>query len=311
MKNQYRIRNWSEYNAGLKHRGSITFWLSADVIEEWIIVEKTRKRGASNTYNDIAIATMSTIKSIFSLAGRQTQGFVESLFELMQIDLPVPDHSSVSRRLGRLKIKLPVKKKESARHLVIDSTGVKVYGEGEWKTRQHGISKRRTWRKLHLGIDETTGEIISAVATTNDYHDSQVLGDILDGVEDPISQVSTDGAYDTKSCYEQIERKEAKAVIPPRKNAKIQQHGNCRAPRLTRDENLRAIRQIGRKKWKRESGYHRRSIAETTMFRLKCIFGGSLSSRQFDNQAVELFLQCAALNRMIQLCKPESYIFTS
>ena len=311
MKNQYRIRNWSEYNAGLKHRGSITFWLSADVIEEWIIVEKTRKRGASNTYNDIAIATMSTIKSIFSLAGRQTQGFVESLFELMQIDLPVPDHSTVSRRLGRLKIKLPVKKKESARHLVIDSTGVKVYGEGEWKTRQHGISKRRTWRKLHLGIDETTGEIISAVATTNDYHDSQVLGDILDGVEDPISQVSTDGAYDTKSCYEQIERKEAKAVIPPRKNAKIQQHGNCRAPRLTRDENLRAIRQIGRKKWKRESGYHRRSIAETTMFRLKCIFGGSLSSRQFDNQAVELFLQCAALNRMIQLCKPESYIFTS
>ena len=274
-------------------------------------MEKTRKRGASNTYNDIAIATMSTIKSIFSLAGRQTQGFVESLFELMQIDLPVPDHSTVSRRLGRLKIKLPVKKKESARHLVIDSTGVKVYGEGEWKTRQHGISKRRTWRKLHLGIDETTGEIISAVATTNDYHDSQVLGDILDGVEDPISQVSTDGAYDTKSCYEQIERKEAKAVIPPRKNAKIQQHGNCRAPRLTRDENLRAIRQIGRKKWKRESGYHRRSIAETTMFRLKCIFGGSLSSRQFDNQAVELFLQCAALNRMIQLCKPESYIFTS
>ncbi|MEM6614624.1 MAG: IS5 family transposase [Cyanobacteria bacterium P01_C01_bin.72] len=329
MKNQYRIRNWSEYNAGLKHRGSITFWLSAERnvcsrafplgrsdairhrIEEWLIVEKTGKRGASNTYNDIAIATMSTIKSIFSLAGRQAQGFVESVFELMQINLPVPDHSTVSRRLGRLKIKLPVKKKESARHLVIDSTGVKVYGEGEWKTRQHGISKRRTWRKLHLGIDETTGEIISAVATTNDYHDSQVLGDILDRVEDQISQVSTDGAYDTKSCYEQIERKEAKAVIPPRKNAKIQQHGNCQAPRLARDENLRAIRQMGRKKWKRESGYHRRSIAETTMFRLKCIFGGSLSSRQFDNQAVELFLQCAALNRMIQLCKPESYIVAS
>lgn len=311
MKNQYRIRNWSEYNAGLKHRGSITFWLSADVIEEWLVVEKTGKRGASTIYSDIAIATMSTIKSIFGLAGRQAQGFVESVFELMQINLPVPDHSTVSRRLGRLEIKLPVKRKESARHLVVDSTGVKVYGEGEWKTRQHGISKRRTWRKLHLGIDETTGEIISAVATTNDYHDSQVLGDILDGVEEQISQVSTDGAYDTKSCYEQIEQKGAKAVIPPRKNAKIQQHGNCKASPLIRDENLRAIRQMGRKKWKRESGYHRRSIAETVMFRLKCIFGGSLSSRQFDNQAVELFLQCAALNRMIQLCKPNSYIVTS
>lgn len=311
MKNQYRIRNWSEYNAGLKRRGSITFWLSADVIQEWLAKEKTGNRGASTTYNDIAIATMSTIKSIFSLAGRQAQGFVESVFELMNLNLPVPDHSTVSRRLGRLKIELPIKKGEQARHIVVDSTGVKVYGEGEWKTRQHGISQRRTWRKLHLGIDEKTGEIISAVATTNDYHDSQVLGDILEGVEDEIAQVSTDGAYDTNSCYEQIQQRKAQAIVPPRRNARIKQHGNCKAQPLPRDENLRAIRQMGRQKWKRESGYHRRSIAETTMFRLKYIFGGSLSSRQFDNQAVELFLQCAALNRMIQTGKPESYIVTS
>ena len=195
------------------------------------------------------------------------------------------------------------------------------------KTRQYGISKRRTWRKLHLGIDESTGEIISAVVTTNDYHDSQVLGDILNGVEDEISQVSADGAYHTNDCYGQVTDRQATAVIPPRKNAtvrvehaetssafsltKIQQHGNCKAAPLPRDENLRAIRQMGRKKWKRESNYHRRFLAETTMFRLKCIFGGTLSSRQFDNQAVELFLQCAALNRMIQLCKPESYIVAS
>ncbi|MEM8722841.1 MAG: transposase, partial [Cyanobacteria bacterium P01_G01_bin.39] len=106
MKNQYRLPR-SEYNAGLKHRGNITFWLSQDVIEEWLAVEKTGKRGASATYNDIAIATMSTIKSIFSLAGRQAQRFVESVFKLMQINLPVPDHSTVSRRLGSLKIKLP------------------------------------------------------------------------------------------------------------------------------------------------------------------------------------------------------------
>ncbi len=104
----------------------------------------------------------------------------------MNLDLPVPDHSTVSRRLSSVEIELPVQKSESARHIVVDSTGLKVYGEGEWKTRQHGISKRRTWRKLHLGIDETTGEIISAVVTTNDYHDSQVLEDILDGVEDEI-----------------------------------------------------------------------------------------------------------------------------
>ncbi len=308
MKNQYRIRNWSEYNAGLKQRGSITFWLSTDVIEKWLAKERTGKKGASNIYSNIALATMSTIKSVFSLAGTQTQGFIESVFKLMQIDLAVPDHSTLSRRLGSLKIELPVKKSGQARHIVVDSTGVKVYGEGEWKTRQHGISKRRTWRKLHLGIDETTGEILSAVVTTNDYHDSQVLEDILDGVESEISQVSADGAYDTKNCHEQIKQRQARATIPPRKNARIQQHGNCQTPPLSRDENLRAIRKMGRKKWKRESGYHRRSLAETTIFRLKCIFGGKLASRQFDNQAVELFLQCSALNRMIQICKPESYV---
>ncbi|MEL6502368.1 MAG: IS5 family transposase [Cyanobacteria bacterium J06623_1] len=308
MKKQYRICNWSEYNAGLKRRGSITFWLSTDVINEWLVKTKTGKRGASKTYNDVAIATMSTVKSLFSLAGRQAQGFVESILQLMNINLPVPDHSTVSRRLSRLKIELPLEKSSCPRHLVVDSTGVKVYGEGEWKTRQHGISQRRTWRKLHLGIDEATGEIVSAVATTNDYHDSQVLEDILDGVEDDLQQVSTDGAYDTQKCYEAIQQRQAEAIIPPRKNAKIKQHGNCQKPPLPRDENLRAIRQMGRKKWKRESGYHRRSIAETTMFRLKCIFGGQLASRRFENQAVELFLQCAALNRMIQLCKPKSYV---
>lgn len=311
MKNQYRIRNWSEYNAGLKHRGSITFWLSADITDEWLVSEKTGKRGASTIYSDTAIATVSTIKSIFSLPGRQAEGFITSVFKLMNLNLPIPDHTTVSRRLGSLKIELPVNKSESARHIVVDSTGVKVYGEGEWKTRQHGISKRRTWRKLHLGIDETTGEIVGAVVTTNDYHDSQVLEDILEQVESEIKQLSGDSAYDTKTCYEQIKQKQSRAVIPPRKNAKIQQYGNCKAPPLERDENLRAIRQMGRKKWQRDSGYHRRSIAETTMFRLKCIFGGSLSSRQFDNQAVELFLQCSALNRMIELCKPESYIVSS
>jgi Transposase DDE domain len=119
--------------------------------------------------------------------------------------------------------------------------------------------------------------------------------------------VSTDGAYDHRHCYDDIEAKAAKAVIPPRKDAVIWQHGNRKAKPHPRDENLRAIRKHGRKRWKRESGYHRRSIAETTMFRLKTIFGGSLSARNFDNQAVELFIKCAALNRMIQLAKPDSY----
>jgi hypothetical protein len=307
MKPQYRIRNWSEYNAGLKQRGSLTFWIEESVLEQWVVQELSGKPGASILYSDLAIQTMATVKAVYRLAGRQCQGFLESIFELMGINLPVPDHSTLSRRLGQLSIELPVLPKQSARHVVVDSTGVKVYGEGEWKTRQHGVSKRRTWRKLHLGVDEATGEILAAVATTNDFHDGEVLNDVLAVIDEPIEQVSTDGAYDHRHCYDEIAAKGAKAVIPPRKDAVIWQHGNRNSKPHARDENLRSIRKHGRKRWKRDSGYHRRSIAETTMFRLKAIFGGNLSARQFDNQAVELFIKCAALNRMIQIAKPDSH----
>lgn len=285
------------------------------MLEAWIVEDLSGKPGASIFYSDLAILTMATLKAVYRLAGRQYQGFVESIFELMEIDLPVPDHSTLSRRLGQLSVELPVIPNEGARYVVVDSTGVKVYGEGEWKTRQHGISKRRTWRKLHLGVDEATGEILARVVTTNDVHDGEVLNDVLEAIEEPLEQVSTDGAYDHRHCYDEIEAKGTKAVIPPRKDAKIWQHGIGLRPAKgvrtgtphQRDENLRYIRKHGRKCWKQDSGYHRRSIAETTMFSLKAIFGGNLSACKFDNQAVELFIKCAALNRMIQIAKPDSY----
>jgi hypothetical protein len=242
MKPQYRIRNWSEYNAGLKQRGSLTFWSEASVLEQWVVEALSGKPGASVLYSDLAIQTMATLKAAYRLAGRQCQGFLESLFELMRIDLPVPDHSTLSRRLGQLSIELPVVPKQGARHLVVDSTGVQVYGEGEWKTRQHGISKRRTWRKLHLGVDEATGEILAAVVTTHAFPDGEVLNDVLEAIDEPIEQVSSDGAYDHRHCYDEIEAKGAKAVIPPRKGAKIWQHGNRKGKPHPRDANLRAIR---------------------------------------------------------------------
>ncbi len=306
MKPQYRIRNWSEYNAGLKQRGSLTFWIEESVLAQWVVEDLSGKPGASILYSDLAIPTMATVKAVYGLAGRQCQGFLESIFELMGIELPVPDHSTLSRRLGKLTITLPIQSKAGARHLVVDSTGVKVYGEGEWKTRQHGVSKRRTWRKLHLGVDEATGEIVAMVVTTNDVADGEVLETLLEQIEDEIEQVSTDGADDHRHCYDEIEARGAKVVMPPRKDAKIWQHGNCTGKPHPRDENLRQIRKHGRKRWKQDSGYHRRSIAETTMFRFKTIFGGNLSARKFDNQAVELFVKCAALNRMIQIAKPDS-----
>mgnify|MGYP001797374800 CR=1 FL=1 len=306
-KAQYQLKNWSKYDSSLKQRGSLTFWLSPEAIEQWLNPEKTGRKGASNTYSNVAIELMATLSLLFRLPGRQTEGFIESIFAMMGVDLPVPDHTTLSRRLGKLNINIPVVASNEAIHLVVDSTGVKVYGEGEWKTRIHGIGKRRTWRKLHLGVNEATGEIITAVVSTNDVSDDQVFSDLLDGVEGEIEQVSGDGAYDRRKCYAEANNRGAKPTIPPRKNAIIWQHGNCKAQPHPRDENLRRIRKVGRKKWKSESGYHRRSLSETTMFRFKVIFGGKLRRRKFDNQAVELFIQCAILNRMIQNCQPKSY----
>lgn len=307
--NNYRIRNWAEYNAGLKQRGSITFWLDEAAIDNWLSQDKTGNRGASRKYSDGAIQTVTMVKSVYGLAGRQAVGLVESVFELMDVDVAVPEHSTLSRRLASLEVTLPVIK-GAARHVVIDATGVKVYGEGEWKTRQHGVSKRRTWRKLHLAVNEATGEILAAEVTRNNKKDGQLLAPLLDKVDDEIKQVSADGAYDQKDCYSAIAKHQAKAAIPPRKDAKVWQHGNCKAAPHPRDENLRAIRKHGRKKWKRICHYHRRSLAETAIFRFKTSFGPKAFSRLFDNQVSELKLKCKALNKMTGLAKPQSYLVT-
>ena len=235
---------------------------------------------------------------------------VTAIFDLMEVDLRVPEHSTVSRRLASLEVKLPVLPREGARYVVIDATGIKIYGEGEWKTRQHGASKRRTWRKLHLAVDETSGEILAAEVTRNDKKDGQLLEPLLELVEANIEQVGADGAYDQRSCYDLLSERNVKAAIAPRKDAKIWQHGNCKQAPHPRDENLRAIRKHGRKKWKRLCHYHRRSLAETTMFRFKTTFTAQASSRCFKNQVVELKLKCKALNKMIQLAKPQSYLVT-
>jgi len=306
-KQAYRLRNWKHYNAALVQRGSLTLWVSDDVITAWRNSEKTGKPGKPRTYSDTAVLSMATLKEVYHLPLRATQGLMQSIMKLLGLDLPVIDYSQLSRRCATLEVVLPRRQKNEPLHMVVDSTGVKVFGEGEWKVRQHGYTKRRTWRKLHLGADETTGEIVAAVVTTNNVADHQVLEDLLEQVEDKVEQVSGDGSYDKRNCYEAIRKRKARAAIPPQRNAKIWQHGNCQEERLIRDENLRRIRQVGRKKWKQEIGYHRRSLAETQMFRVKTIFGDRVSARQFAGQATQVLVRCAALNTMTHLGMPDSY----
>ncbi len=200
----------------------------------------------------------------------------------------------------------------------MDSTGLKVYGEGEWKVRQHGWSKHRTWRKVHLGVDESNGELLAVVVSSPLIHDKEGLTDLLEQVDQldvSLDQVSGDGGYDFMTCHRDITQRGARAVIPPRRNA-------CPCPRgetPQRDAHLRRIQELtggsksqkrqehARKRWKEESGYHRRSLAETAVFRLKTIFGDKVSSRGFKAQANEVFLRCAALNHMTHLGMPQSY----
>jgi IS5 family transposase len=305
-KTQYRIRNWPAYNAALIGRGSLTLWGDDEAIRSWRYTGPTQ-RGAQYRYADAAITCVLTLRAVYHLALRAAEGLAQSVFALLEVALPVPSYSTLSRRAAEVAVALGALPRSGPVHLVIDSSGFKVYGEGEWKVRQHGWSKRRTWRKLHLAVDEATGEIVAAVASEAQVSDADALPDLLEQVAGEIGQVSADGAYDKRRCYEALEECGAKAVIPPRRDAKIWQHGNCAGAPWQRDENLRAIRQQGRRRWKQESGSHRRSLAETAFFRCKTIFGPTLRARAFPQQATELFIKAAALNRMTHLGMPESY----
>lgn len=303
----YRVKNWSKYDKALVQRGSITFWLSDDLEKTWLYVGK-KQRGSQFDYTEQAILVMLTVKEVFHLTNRGVEGFVRSLFRMMKINLAVPDHSTLSKRGKDLKVKLPKKTNQSL-NIVMDSTGLKIYGEGEWKVRMHGVSKRRTWRKLHLGANPEDGEIQAVLLTENSVSDDQAVEKLLEQIEQTIIDFAADGAYDKRKVYDSLNAHspEVNILIPPRKNARIWKHGNTKTERLKRDENLRAIRKEGRKEWKKNSGYHVRSLVETTMFRLKTIFGDNLSARLLETQTTQALVRCAALNKMTLLGMPQSY----
>jgi hypothetical protein len=300
----YRVRNWKEYDAALVGRGSLTLWVEEATLRAWRYQGPTQ-RGAQLQYSDLAIECLLTLRAVYHLTLRATEGFARSLFGVMGLDLEVPDHTTLSRRAAAVRVTLP-KRAEGPLHLVLDSTGLKVYGEGEWKVRKHGYSKRRTWLKLHLAVDPRTHEIQAAIVSEPGVTDAEAVPALLEQVDNPVEAAEADGAYDQQLVYDALERRGARAVIPPRRDAKIRRHGNTTGPRLDRDENLRRIRQIGRKAWKEESGYHQRSLGETAMFRMKTLFGDEVSSRASRQQATEMGIRCRAMNIMTHQGMPQS-----
>lgn len=311
-KKQYKVRNWREYNQALVNRGKIAFWITDEALRGWQEKRKTGKRGKPRQYSNLAIETALTLREVFHLPLRQVEGFLSSILLKMGSARKAPDHSTLSLRAETLPVVVRIRAiRNESLHIVVDSTGAKVYGEGEWKVRKHGWSKHRTWKKLHLGVDEKTGDILLGEVTGNEAADCEMLEPLLSQIpaDTEVEQVSADGAFDRRLCYESLRKRKVKRIaIPPQKNARIWRHGNTEDERLPRDENLRRIRDIGRNRWKEEIGYHRRSIAETTMFRLKTIFTDKVRARREAVQRVELLLRAKALNLMTALGMPDSYI---
>lgn len=310
----YRIRNWHDYNESLVKRGSLTLWLEKESIDAWYSSpdKEQKKEGRPFVYSDTAIETILTLGEVYHLPLRTLEGFTKSLAAMISIaNLRIPDYSTYSRRGQDLAIQIRKKniKEGEDVHVVVDSSGVKVFGEGEWKVRQHGYSKRRTWKKIHIAINEK-GEIIAEELTGNDAHDAEAIVPLLNQIQEHIASFGGDGAYDKRNVYDVLLKRGIPDIrIPPQHNAKIWQHGNTKAILHPRDENLRAIRRLGRKQWKQESGYHARSRIEATMFRLKTILGERIQSRVWKNQVTELKLRCKILNQMLYLGMPESYLF--
>lgn len=310
-KKAYRVRNWKDYNKSLVQRGSLTFWFSEDVVNSWKGKEQSNSHG-NQKYSDMVILSSLTLRQLFRLSLRATEGMMRSLVELMKLVVCTPNYSTLSRRGKTLKVNLGVKKTLRARHVLVDSTGIQVIGEGEWKKLRHGESRHQVWRKLHIAMDASDQTILSATMTESVRLDGNYLPGLIDQVEDPIEQITGDGAYDKKNCYQIAHQRNAKPVFPPQHDACVQRNKRKKNPALrARDE---VILYLGRgpdreqrlKEWKQANDYHKRSLVETMMSRMKSIFGDQMRSRMFENQRTDLLIRCYAINKINSLGLPVS-----
>ncbi len=307
-KTKYRIRNWKDYNRALIQRGSITVWFSEDAIGKWYAAP-TGKKGHPTMYSGDAILTALLIRFVFHLPLRALEGFLYSLVSVMGLHLSTPSYSQICRRAQRMGKEITRLTKRRITDLVIDSTGLKVYGEGEWKVRQHGYSKRRTWKKLHLAICPESNEILFVKLTDNKTPDHKVYPQFLQRAPKTVKRTYGDGAYDRAVCYRANFNHGSSPIIPPQRNARYR----INAPEELQERN-RALLEIyglggddlARKLWKKLIGYHRRSLAETGMYRFKKLLGGDLKSRTTLGQQAEAHVKSMVLNIMTRLGMPQS-----
>jgi hypothetical protein len=304
----YRIRNWSEYNKALIQRGSINFWVDEEGLEKWRSSHHTGQAGRPEVYSDEAILVLLSLREVFKLNLRSLQGFAQSVFNCMGVDLPVPSYTQISRRAQSLyKVLKRYLKGGKKCHVIFDSTGLKVYGEGEWKVKIHGKSKRRTWRKFHIGIDAETQDILCCELTENDKGDAATAEKMLNDLPGNIHSARGDGAYDGQRFRSKVHQKGGICIVPPPRDATFK--GSPEEWAEERDSYLAIIEGFGggdggRRLWKIFSGYHRRSLVETAMFRMKRMFGEQLKARSMGCQKTESICKCLVINKMNKLGLP-------
>jgi len=308
QKKHFRIRNWSEYNNALIKRGDLDIWIDEASVGSWLSVAHTRRAGRPEVYSDQAILLVLLLREIYHLPLRSLQGFVESLFRRVGLTLPVPSYSQVSRRAKTLHKKVSRLLKRGVRRIIFDSTGLKVYGEGEWKVRVHGKGKKRTWRKFHIGLDADTQDIAMYETTKNGIGDIEVAEKLLSLLNGQIGDVYGDGAYDGRKLRKKVHEMGGRCHVPPPRNAKYK--GAKEGWLRDRDSQLAEIAGLGggkegRRLWKVLSGYHRRSLVETAFSRIKRLFGPNLKARNADCQHTECLCRCLIINRMNELGLPK------
>ncbi|MCD1125614.1 IS5 family transposase [Jinshanibacter sp. LJY008] len=301
-KQKFKITNWSAYNKALRQRGSLTIWLDESAIATWTDRALPKGRGRPLHYTDMAISTVLMMKRVFNLPLRALQGFIDSIFTLMALPLRSPDYSLVSKRAKSVNVSFKTHTRGEITHLVIDSTGLKVFCEGEWKVKKHGKERRRIWRKLHLAVDASTHEVICADLSLNNVTDAEAFPGLIRQTHRKIRSAAADGAYDTRRCHDELRRKKISALIPPRKGAGYWPDEYADRNRAVANQRLSG----SNARWKWATDYNRRSIAETAMSRVKQLFGGSLMLRDYDAQVAEALAMVRALNKMTKAGMPES-----
>jgi hypothetical protein len=301
-KAKYRVANWASCDHALVRRGDITMWVSPEAIATWEPAG-VATRGGQRKYSDLAIETALTLRLLFHLPLRQTEGFLRSLFGLMGLYLPAPDHTTLSRRAQYLDLTLRRIPPHEGMHLVIDSTELSIVGEGEWAAAKHGRRGKRGWKKLHVGVDQS-GVIVAQALTEATVDDATTAITLIGAVHGHLARVTADTAYDTIAFYDAASSRGAAVVVPPAKTAPVSR----RRPRSSaRDRTIKKVKTIGRRRWKKASGYHQQARVENAFFRYKSITGNRLRARTPGGQEAEALLACNILNAMTDMGRPDSY----